>query len=184
MRERAQWSTEQSLQPLLEALLGELRRARETPLQFGIDSDGIVSVALKVFLAGDAEDGLRARLDWQSATVALDRLVAQFLQPQPVCGRDALDDFESEAGTFSRVVGSNAPDPPGGNAPTHPLAVWLERFYTVMTEVQPRAVEIVTLRVNGFDVRDIAERLGLGLRLVKRIIQDMRTNWKLATGEG
>ena len=183
MGQRAQLNTEQSLQPLLEALLGELRRARETPLQFGIDSEGIVSAALKTFLAGDADNGLAARDDWPSATMALDRLVARLLHPQADCESDALIYSTSEGRALDRVAGSNRPDSPAAKATTHPLAAWLERFYTIMTEVQPRAVEIVMLRVNGFNARDVAERLGLGLRMVQRITDDMRTNWKRATGE-
>lgn len=49
----------------------------------------------------------------------------------------------------------------------------LERLWERAREVDPDALEIVRLRHEGFPDRDIAERLGLGLRLVRRIAADV-----------
>ena len=155
---------------LLRALLAQLRRSRQTPLQFGIDSEGIVAAALKQFFASAAGNDLRPCQDWQFATAVLDELVAQFLQPG--C-RSLLTSAPTTRGCDAQTEDIASP---------RPLAIWLERFYTVMTEVQPRALDIAALRVEGLEDRDIAERLELGLRLVKRIVQDMRSQWTVAVG--
>tara|TARA_B100000959_G_scaffold202173_1_gene211569 strand:+ start:139 stop:276 length:138 start_codon:yes stop_codon:yes gene_type:complete len=44
-------------------------------------------------------------------------------------------------------------------------------------------MEIVELRVQGRDNREVADRLGLGLRLVKRLVGDVRTSFDAATAE-
>jgi hypothetical protein len=175
---------------LLQALLAQLRRARETPLQFGIDSEGIVDAALKDYFSGAR--GSSPWRDWQVQTAMLDTLVAQFLQPEWSSRREeAHSRFgmrQEESGVDQSLVPSAASVQERGIEITdavasHPLAVWLDRFYRVMTGVQPRAIDIVTLRVEGFQDRDIAERLELGLRLVRRIIQDMRVHWERVTGK-
>lgn len=51
---------------------------------------------------------------------------------------------------------------------------WLDGFFAAARAVDARALEIVELRLRGFDERDIAERLETGLRLVRRIIEDLR----------
>ena len=50
---------------------------------------------------------------------------------------------------------------------------WLDRFYAAARVVDPQAIEIVGLRLEGFDDREIADRLSLGPRLVRRILRDI-----------
>jgi hypothetical protein len=164
--------------PLLQALLIQLRRSRQTPLQFGIDSEGIADAALLEFFDGVQGDS-RQRLDWQLATGALDGLVAQCLQ------------LECSSPGEEALISSGFPNPHSRcemsalalDATPHPLVLWLERFYTVMSEVHPQAIDIVGLRVEGFEDRDIAKRLELGLRLVKGIVRDMHVNWGVSGKE-
>jgi hypothetical protein len=183
---RPELSLEEKLHPLLQALLAQLRRSRETPLQFGIDSEGIASVALKDCLAGVTDEPPGQWRDWQLVTVALDRLVARSLQqslaahpPAPFLPRLARNERGASRGegqsnlarAESQPSGPPHPSPllppteereklqpsckdgaddrgreaafSSGASTPHPLAVWLERFYTVVREVQPRAIDIV-----------------------------------------
>jgi len=50
---------------------------------------------------------------------------------------------------------------------------WLLRFYAAARTVDPQAMGIVGLRLDGFDDREIAERLSLGPRLVRQILRDI-----------
>jgi hypothetical protein len=162
---------EVELHPLLQALLAHVRRARQTPLQFGIDSEGIVAAALKDLGSSEGRSG-----PWEDGpivTAALNKLVDRFLQNEPMSS--------VTEGRSPRLKPSTRRDSGDTNA-SHPLANWLDCLYTTMSDVQPRAIEILGLRVEGFQDRDIAERLGLGLRLVKHIIEDMRVHWSVAVG--
>ena len=177
--------------PLLQALLVHLRRSRQTPLQFGIDSERIVGAALQEFFAGVADSDSHQWQDWHFATAALDELVAQCLRPQ--CGGHregaliscGFPDPHSgfEMGLLASAAMTRECGAPTAEATPHSLVLWLERFYTLMSDVQPRAIDIVELRVEGFEDRDIAERLELGVRLVKQVVQDMRVHWGRVTGK-
>ena len=114
--------------PLLEAMLGRIRRGGDTPLNFGIDSAGIVRAS-----------------------------VAE-------AGRCAIAELDALA---SEILGS----PWSAGAAT--LEGWLERFYLAARTVDPQAVEIVGRRFEGFDDREIAGKLGLGPRLVRRILKEI-----------
>jgi hypothetical protein len=60
-----------------------------------------------------------------------------------------------------------APDRP------HPLATWLDALYETARHTHPRAIDVLALRVEGWDDREIARKLGLGLRLTVRIRIDL-----------
>ena len=159
---------EEELRPLLNVLLAHVRRARETPLQFGIDSEEIVGVTLKTL----GTDLIINRWGgWWIVTMALDKLIDRSLHEERM---DCLALQHSQH--IQSVTGPGIDD----SNTSHPLAKWLDCIYTAMTIVQPRAIEILALRLEGFDDRDIAQRLGMGLRLVKRIIEDMPMNRSVA----
>ena len=171
-------NTLDEVQPLLQALLAHLLRARATPLQFGIDSERIVSAALQECLgdaAGSTEAGER---DWKSVTTVLDDLVTEVLQPaRPPCGR-VNPGFGA---SLQQPVATNLSSGDCGIKASHPFADWLDRFHAVMCERHPRAAEIVAMKVEGFEDRDVAERLKLGLRLVKQVAEDLHLDWLRAT---
>jgi NAD-dependent dihydropyrimidine dehydrogenase PreA subunit len=54
-----------------------------------------------------------------------------------------------------------------------PPTQWLDHLYAVARSVDLRAIEIVGLRLEGCADREIAERLGTGMRLVRRIADDV-----------
>ena len=157
------------LRPLLGVLLSQLRRARETPLQFGIDSEGIVERALQEILPTATAPALRC--DGSEVTAQLDELVLELLQP--------CDGGDRQIRTPAQRA------PALMDATVHPLVPWLERLHAVLSNVQVQAVEIVALRLEGFEDRAIAHRLELGLALLRRISADARKEWSVtaeATG--
>lgn len=167
--------------PLFEGMLSHLRRSRETPLQFEIDSQGIVTaVLIAVPLDGIPAHETSPEADWKTLKGALDSLAARFLREEYANGE-----------TIGRDHGSSGPpsdrlrhDDPGSPASLRGLlATWLERYYRLMREASPQAIDIAALRAEGYQDRDIAERLGLGLRLVRRIVREMRTNWEAGIDE-
>ncbi|MEW6304789.1 MAG: hypothetical protein AB1705_15045 [Verrucomicrobiota bacterium] len=161
---------------LLRELLAEARRSGDTPLQFGIDAPEIAHNALANLQTNDPT--VASTADWPLLRAGLETLVNRYLQeelPRP---------------------GDEGPCPPPGREwPTamaeasspvngfHPLTQWLEHLYRTLRGVHPRAIDILALRAEGYTDRDIAERLGMGLRLVKRILQDLRASRATTRGE-
>ena len=72
----------------------------------------------------------------------------------------------------------DVPDLPSGVG--EGLSSWLERAHRRMSAVHPLAPDILSWRVEGETSREIAGRLGLGLRLTERITADMRAAWTAA----
>lgn len=169
--------------PLLRALLSCLRRSLETPLQFEIDSEGIVGFVLKDFPDVIQGNGASRLGEWEWAKVepGLNALVERLLgetgewvapAPLPDIRPPSFNDANPALSESTHTIA-------GGR---HPLARWLERFYQAMRQVHPRAIDIAGLRLEGFQERDIAGRLGFGLRLVRSILNGMQANWRTATG--
>ncbi len=77
------------------------------------------------------------------------------------CRVDELDALASEILGVPWTAGASS------------VEAWMERFYLDARTVDPQALEIVGQRFDGFDDREIAERLSLGPRLVRRIIKDI-----------
>jgi hypothetical protein len=146
------------------------------PLRFGVEDPGIVDAAVGDFLAGDANVELSRVQDWTVVQVIFDTLIER-----------ALRDDETHKAPEHRPLRLEQPGSGngGGNDPSaqtaepavqtgqHPLAAWLKRGRVLMQRVHPLAMEIVELRVQGRDNREVADRLGLGLRLVKRLVGDV-----------
>ena len=173
-------------EPVLQQMLTAVRRHCETPLLARFDSRGIVDAALT-----DTPDivsrAMLGRLqDSLSVETVFDLLIQRALQderkqktsrngaPEP---RHLRSEEGADDSTGTRESESLDED-------THRrLALWLEKFYEVMQDVHPAAIEIVGLRVDGCQDREIAERLELGLRLVKRVVHDIRAVRKRTTQE-
>jgi len=132
--------------PLLQRLLACLRRSRETPLQFEIDSAGIAAAVLADFSPERAKDAKRV-------VGALSALIDECMRG------DASGDVDCDRAAASSLV------------------EWIDRFYRAMRSVHSAAIDILALRVEGFEARDIADRLNLGLRQVHSILREMRASW-------
>lgn len=185
---RAELYREEKIQPLLREMLSRARRARETPLQFGLDSAEIVDAAVNDFLACSADVELSQLQDWEMVEAVFDMLISRALRDDgahhgtehrsPLTQRPRFGDS-----TVNEEAKAHADEPPEEEDTQHPLVGWLKRSRALMQRVHPAGIQIVELRVDGYQNREIAERLGLGLRLVNRIVDDMRTSWERATEE-
>jgi len=66
------------------------------------------------------------------------------------------------------------------------MTAWLDEIFHETRKIDPLAIEILGLRLEGMDSRTISEKLETGLRLVEQIIldiQDLRAN-RITTGSG
>lgn len=91
----------------------------------------------------------------------------------------------SEGGTPTGVNGSSEPKPYSldelvGASPTPDLVVALDEQYRRLLSVLPNDPlrEIAVLRIEGYTVGEIAERLSIGERSVERKLQLIRASWK------
>lgn len=173
---RADSELEEKLRSFLQAMLVGIRRHRETPLLAGFDSRGIVDSALQNCSTSDPQVILGHLQDSETVNAVFNLLVKRALI-------DDLDRPEASIclarGEQSNAAPAIARQRPNEKAP-HPLTVWLEQFYAVMSEVHPRALEIVALRVESYTNREIAQRLESTPRLVRRIVHDMQQAWQSA----
>lgn len=180
-------ATALDFEPLLQNLLIPIRRARDTPLQFEIDSVRIVRAALKNFMAGISDQDKERLRERDAVVAALDELIDRSLldkrDRRETAERSPQGKQESRDDNRESTRPGRATQPIDESLP-RALAAWLDRFFTVMREVDHRAFEILGLRMEGFGDRDIAARLETGLRLVKRIVGEMRVSWKEAVGKG
>lgn len=144
--------TEEKLRPLFRELLDALHRGRDALLQEGIDSARIVHAAVQSYVTGPPAHDPAELQDGRSVCAGLDRLV-------------------------QRILGDGLPHESRSEREAQSLAGWLEHFHAVLHQVHPRAVEITNLLAEGYPIREIAQRLALGLRLTERIVLDMRRRW-------
>ena len=175
---RAQLDLDEKWQPVLRQILTDAQRAPDTPLRFGIDSDEIVDAALKSFFIGEATEKAECSHDWEVVRSVFEALLMRALLDEPDCQVGPwhpLMDVQSHASHNAGNGDSRRNGVRDNKKTQHPLAAWLERFYARMREVHPSAIEIVRLRMEDYTSREVAQRLGIGLRLVQRITEDMRS---------
>ena len=167
---------DEKLAPALQEMIAGIRRHRETPLLAGFDSFGIVDAAVQSLLVANPDLELDHLRDWKAVKTIFNRLVLAALL-------DDLNPSEETRGLSNNATGGNTQPPAreqGNGQAIHPWAGWLEHFHSVMQEVHPKAIEIISLRVEGFQNREIAERVELTRRIVGRIVHDMQRAWKTA----
>jgi hypothetical protein len=157
------FDTEAAL-PLLQRMLFLVRRSRETPLQFEIDSHGIAAAALDEFGGGSL---------FQHGRLAQDLGILNELIHQVLGGEDEPPTAD---------VRSTSGPAPFGQCPAgvHSIAAWLEQLYRVTRAIHPQAIDVLALRLQGFEPRDIAERLDLGGKLVQRVLSEVQAEWTQA----
>ncbi len=149
------------IQPLLEAMLARVRRAGDTPLQFGINGAEIAGNAWKEFIAEQPLPPGHHGENEARATAALNNLLDQIL---PHDSGTPERNGSVRCHDWARADGSSAST----------VAEWLERLYVAARLTHSRALELVDLRIRGFSEQDIAAQLGWGSRLVRRILSDLR----------
>lgn len=167
---------EEKLRSFLQDVLAGIRRHRETPLLAGFDSRGIVDTALQKFSTSAPQVDLEYLQDSETVNAVFNLLIKRALV-------DDLDHPKLRLCLPDREQSNGAPatarQQRDGKA-SHPLTVWLEQFYAVMSEVHPRALEIIALRVEGCGNHEVAQRLESTPRLVRRIVHDMQQAWQSA----
>lgn len=160
------------LRPLLEQLLARAGRLRETPLQFEIDSAGVALAVWSSFSAELSAADRHSLSDGARVCDALDLLVA--------C---ALEDADSHVRVLSAREAKPAADSVREAVLDGPLVrvtQWFDELCGSLRETPFMAIEIVRLRVEGYEPRDIADRLGSGVRLVRRLLADTHNVLKRA----
>ncbi len=145
-----------SLRAFLTDLLGIVRRAGDTPLESRVDGVGLAHAALGVF---------RTRFPPMATS-----------DPDAVAGTDRLNDILATALRDEDPPWSGPAEEVGPSPPTLPdvrtLAAWIEYLCTGFRSIDPRAVDIVALRLEGWTDPEIAGRLAIGSGLVRRISLD------------
>jgi hypothetical protein len=155
---------------LMQRLMAEARRLKDTPLQFQIDGPGIVLSVWEDIWPQLAMRDRTLLADGELLCASLDELLAE------ACAADdapaALDDFFPR----SRVNSADVEQPANSSShnPLPRLAAWFDRGCAAIRFVHPQAIEVMSLRLEGYDARDIAERLGTGARLVRRLLAELR----------
>lgn len=147
-------------------LLNRMRQLSDVPLQSGINGPAIVRSA---WLAGGSMGGA---YEPASLPSTLDELVEEALadrRAQPCDGR-----------TTSAAPEAPAAATPLDEATLETLSQWVERVFSTIRNVHKRAIDVLALRANGLSDREIARQLGLGLRLVQRMVDDIRAAWRAA----
>jgi hypothetical protein len=171
---------DERLRSLLQKLFVAARRAQETPLAFEAGFYGIASAAWVEFLGDASPDERRAWRDEVALHPRLHLAMAAILGVQPTYRGSPERRFGEGETSPDFAASQEAADPRVQSfeeQKERELAAWLERTCAVVRGVDPQALEILTLRLEGYGVREAAQRLGLGLRLVQRVVADLRNAW-------
>lgn len=163
---------QEKLTALLQEMLTGVRRHRETTLLAGFDSHWVVTAAMSGLPHYAPQAALAQLRDANEVNATFDWAVAYALRDQP---DDPCRDDDWPRHEPGKALPATEGEP-HGTLVTQWLATWLGRFCELLSELHPRAIEVVMLRVEGCDNRGVAQRLGLPLRLVTRVVADIQTS--------
>lgn len=151
------------IEALLLDMLAPMRDNPDTLLHFEIDSQAIAGSSWENFVTSLSAKEARQWKSWPLIESALSNLVQQALIPN-------VDSTDHDAPTRPAQLPAN--DPTSASP-----ALWLERLIAIMRGIDQRTLEILALRTEGFDDRDISQQLDTGLRCIKRITREMQFAW-------
>lgn len=174
----AQQALIEQLQPLLQELIARLRPYREAFMLEGVDCSSLAQTGLQAFLGKVPKKDQSLLQDWHNVEPILTLLVQRTLQKE---GENSEAAGPAERGHGGESLNGAAGKEQTGEKTSQALASWLERFQTILRSVHPKAIDMVDLRLDGHSNRDLAQRLGMGLRLVQRVFADMRQTWEKVT---
>lgn len=164
----ASGSARQPTRSLMVAIFTRLQRYRETPLDFEIDSVGIAVEALDALeLPPQTLTGSRCLV------VELNTLTSQLLTEAEAVHGDNGFVGSAECGYLHGLPVSDTAQ----SAPARDLSHWIEAFFHLVREVDGEAIDLLLLRLQGWPMRSIAQRLNIGLRLAHRMLWDVRQAW-------
>lgn len=154
--------------PLLRRMMVQARRLRDTPLQFEIDSSGIVLAAWSEFCLNVPPEARAPLRTGEQLCGALDLLI-----------RQTLDAAGAAVGAGADRPRTTADDSNGQRAvaPGPALAMlaqWFDRLCLALQDVDAQAINVLALLLDGYDARDIARRVGRGARLIQRLLGEIR----------
>ncbi len=165
---------EAAFRPLAERLLKALRDQDRTPLR-EVDPAAIVHVAVHA-------DTSRSGVAWDEARPALDAIVGRALGSGGVfsAGRSRPEAPSRPRGEDGRNGHPTGRTDGALSDPDDVLVEWVRTVHRTMRQVHPTALDILVSRVRGEELREIAEELDLGLRLVRRLLAEMEEAWRSA----
>ena len=158
-------------------LLALVRRNRNSALRPRIDSEGVVNAALKSFLSGVRND--------EFSTVQNRRDVERLLTRFTLCVlKDQIREALADKRTIAReqtMDAQGAPQPADASQPTAQecaMAVeYWEKFPEVVRGVHKNAMDVLELSLEGLTATQIADKTGMGVRTVQKIIRRMIEAW-------
>jgi DNA-directed RNA polymerase specialized sigma24 family protein len=163
------------LDRLLRAeLLAFIRRHRNPRYRAPIDSEAVFNAALKSFLSGVVKDEfprLRNRCDVRRLMM---RFAGCVLKDEVRWLRTEKRDSAREtdlAACLEAVACEPSPEE------CAMAKEYWEKFPEVVRQVDERAMDILELRLEGLNNTQIADKLGLGVRMVQKIVQRMVEAW-------
>jgi ATP/maltotriose-dependent transcriptional regulator MalT len=159
----------EKIEALLLELLEPIRHSDDTLLHFEIDSRAIAEPVWKNFVASLSREEIRQWENWELIRNALSNLVRQTLDRHS--GGTAIPGIDEEF------------HPPSDETTMPSLGAWFKRLVDLMQGIDQRTLQILALRIEGFNDRDISEQLGTGLRCIQRIAREMQLAWNAAPVE-
>jgi hypothetical protein len=174
---------EHVLRPFLMQLLALVRRRRPATMQARIDSEAVVNQALKSFLSGVPKGEFPILNNRDDVLKVLRTLVLRALigEKRTHCRgkRSVFREQPHEAPLPEAVTtGEGLTTAAGQLLPG--AKEFLEALLPVLRPVDPRAIDIVEMRLEGLSNNEIADQLGIGPRMVQVIRQKMKDAWEQA----
>lgn len=176
-----------AVEAVFHRMLAEIRGCADTPLRCGIDGLGMAGAALTEFTTRMAADTSGLAVTWPMLEATLEELLDQSLvADEPPCRLVGPNMIERIPGP---VPVHDARITVGDVADTHEemiqaLGAWIDRVFRIMCDLDPISIEVVARRADGWASRDIARSTGLGLRLVRRILDELRAALKCGEVHG
>ncbi|RIK81603.1 MAG: hypothetical protein DCC68_08065 [Planctomycetota bacterium] len=156
---------------LLQRLIGELRRARQTALRSQIDSPSIAAAVWNGYWPLLGVDERRVLSDGRRLCHTLEDLLVR------TCSEDMDADCADQAKPLGKggLESLSLEHTASENCALVRLARWFDELCEALQTASDASLAALALRLEGYDDRDVALRLGLGVRLVRRLMRHVRS---------
>lgn len=164
-----------ALDRLLRAeLLSFVRKHRSPHFRGRIDSEAVFNAALKSFLSGVVKDEFPLLRDRRDVRRLMMRFASCVLKDEVRWLRTEKRNSARDTDLAASLVVASCEPTPEQSAMAREY--W-EKFPEVVRRVDERAMDILELRLEGLNNTQIADKLGLGVRMVQKIVQRMVEAW-------
>jgi hypothetical protein len=167
----AQYDLHRELLPFLVQLTELVRRKRAGPLRARIDTQGVINDGLKSLFSGIPKGEFPALYNHEDVQKLLRTIVMRALT-------DKVRFHLRKGRTPYREQRDGAEALKAAQSLSVPFEIWLEDFLAAVRPVHEKAIDIVSLRLQGQTNLEIAHELGLGPRTVQLIVHEMNEAWK------